>query len=420
MRPHLTGLWRHPDFLKLWAGQTVSAFGSVVGGTALQFAAILSLHASPVDMALLGAANLAPAILTGLVAGAWIDRLRRRPLMIAADLGRAALLGTIPLAAVLGIFRIQQLFVVAFLTGLLALVFDVSYQSYLPTLVSRESLVEGNSKVSATGSISEVSGFGLAGWLVQLFSAPITILIDAASFVVSALSIWAIGATEPRPVPLGERQSLRVEISEGVRIVLGHPILRALAVSSAIQKVSHGMIGPLYLLYVNQELGFEPGVMGTIFGIGGITSLLGATFAARLTRRFGFGPVMIYTLIVASLSVMVVGLAHGVTLFSVVLLVVGQLFPDPAWTIYEINNVSIRQTVTSNRFLGRVNASTQFANLGMALVGTFFGGLVGQLIGVRITLVLGAGIVLVAAIWLAFTPVRKLKAIPEPVQMCPP
>jgi hypothetical protein len=129
MRPHLTGLWRHPDFLKLWAGQTVSAFGSIVGRTALQFAAILSLHASPVDMALLGAANLAPGILTGLVVGAWIDRLRRRPLMIAADLGRAALLGTIPLAAVLGVFRIQQLFVVAFLTGHLALVFDVSHQS---------------------------------------------------------------------------------------------------------------------------------------------------------------------------------------------------------------------------------------------------------------------------------------------------
>jgi MFS family permease len=413
-------LWRHPDFLKLWAGQTVSAFGSIVGGTALQFAAILALHASPAEMALLSAANMAPGMLTGLVAGAWVDRLRRRPLLIAADFGRAALLATIPLAAVLGELQIVQLYVVAFLTGLLALVFEVSYQSYLPTLVSRENLVEGNSKVAATASISEVSGFGVAGWLVQLFSAPITILIDAASFVVSALSIWAIRVPEPLPAPPGERQSLRVEIAEGVRIVLGHPLLRALAVSSAIQQVSHGLIGPVYLLYVNQELGFAPGVMGTIFGIGGITSLLGATFAARVTRRLGYGPVMISTLVIASLSVMVVGLAHGVTLFSVVLLVVGQLFPDPSGTIYEINNVSLRQTVTPDRFLGRVNASTQFATLSVALVGTLVGGLVGQLIGVRLTLVLGAATMLVAALWLALTPVRKLKAIPEAVPATPP
>jgi MFS family permease len=415
MRTQLTGLWRQPDFLRLWSGQTISVLGSIVGGTALEFTAILVLHATPAQMALLAAANLVPGILTGLAAGAWIDRLRRRPLMIGADLGRAALLATIPLAALLGLLRIEHLVGVALLTGLLALTFDVAYQSYLPTLVLRDNLVEGNSKMSASSSVAEVSGFAVAGWLVQLLSAPMAILIDAFSFVVSAISIGMIRTAEPPPLPIAEREGLRREIVEGIWAVLGNPILRALAGSTMTRDLSLGMIGTVYLLFVSQELGFPPGILGTIFGIGGITSLLGAVLAGRVTRLLGFGPVMIYTLVIAGLTTMVVGLAQGVTIVSVLLLVTNQLFPDPSLAIYEINQLSLRQTITPDRLLGRVNASVRFAGLAAMLVGTLLGGVLGEMIGVRATLILGSGISVLAALWLAGTPIRGLKVAPGPV-----
>ncbi|MBI2760720.1 MAG: MFS transporter, partial [Chloroflexi bacterium] len=186
MRGRFTGLWRSPDFLKLWAGETVSVFGSFIGGTALQFTAVLTLHATPLEMALLVAMSQAPALVAGLMAGVWIDRLRRRPILIAADVGRALLLVSIPLSYAAGVLRIEQLYTVAFLTGILTIFFDVAYQSYLPSLVKREELVEGNSRLSGSASAAEFSGFSLAGWMVQVLGGPIAILIDALSFVWSA------------------------------------------------------------------------------------------------------------------------------------------------------------------------------------------------------------------------------------------
>jgi MFS family permease len=192
MRIHLTGLWRNPDFLKLWTGQTVSVFGSLITWTALQFTAIIALDATPFQVAVLTAAGPVAGILAGLVTGVWVDRLPRRPLMIAADLLRAILLAGIPLAALAGVLRIEQLYAVAFLTGVLTIIFDVAYQSYLPTLISRDDLLEGNSKLTASASAAEVGAFGISGWLVQLLTAPFAVLIDAASFVVSAVCLLLI------------------------------------------------------------------------------------------------------------------------------------------------------------------------------------------------------------------------------------
>ena len=195
MRSRRAGLWRHPDFLKLWAGQTVSLFSSLIGRFALPLVAVLTLDATRAQVALLHVVAMAPGILVGLFAGAWVDRLRRRPIMIRADLGRTLLLLWIPSAALLGLLRIEQLYVVAALTGTLTTFFDVAYRSYLPTLVRREALVEGNSKLQASGSVVEVASFGIAGALVQLLTAPIAILVDAASFLASALSLGLIRAT---------------------------------------------------------------------------------------------------------------------------------------------------------------------------------------------------------------------------------
>src|SRR5262249_23335746 len=198
-RPRFGGLWSHHDFMRLWAGQTVSQLGSTVTREALPYTAILALGATPIQMGLLGAAGAAPLLLLGLLAGVWVDRLRRRPVMIAADLGRAVLLLSVPGAYLLGLLRIEQLYVVAALVGVLSVFFDVAYQAFLPSLVQREQIFEGNSKLGMSGSVAEIAGPPLGGTLVQLVGGPVTILLDALSFVFSARSLLRIRAPEPAP-----------------------------------------------------------------------------------------------------------------------------------------------------------------------------------------------------------------------------
>src|SRR5437763_4347421 len=217
------GLWRHADFLKLWAGQTVSVFGDQIGLLALPLLAVLTLQANAAQMGILGAAERAPFLLVGLLAGVWADRLRRRPILIAADVGRALLFGSIPLAALLGLLTMPYLYLIAFLVGILTVFFDVAYQSYLPVLVSREQLVEGNSKLEISNSVSMIAGPGLAGGLVQLITAPLAILVDAAPFVLSVVPLLLKRAPEPAPPAPAERAPNRATIHEGVQKALCNP-----------------------------------------------------------------------------------------------------------------------------------------------------------------------------------------------------
>ncbi|MDQ3855187.1 MAG: MFS transporter, partial [Chloroflexota bacterium] len=385
VHPRFAGLWRHTDFLKLWTGQTISEFGSLIGGTALQFTAILVLKVTPFEVALLSAFGLVPALLAGPVAGVWVDRLSRRPLLIAADVGRAVLLATIPVAWLLHALRIEHLYVVAFAVGILEILFEVAYRSYLPSLVRREDLMEGNSKLSASNAVAEVGGFGIAGWLVQLLTAPLAILVDAVSFVVSALSVWLIRARETRPEPSGESASMRREIAEGAREVLHHPVLRPLAGCTLILELFGGMYGAVVVLYMVRGLGFEPGILGMIWGVGGASSLLGALLATRLARRWGIGPAMIGCLVLAGFGSCLIPLAEGATLLSAALLIAQQLTGDGAYTAYDINQLSLRQLVAPERLLGRVNASMRFVGLGATLLGTVAGGWLGGAIGLRAT-----------------------------------
>ncbi|MGQ0568631.1 MAG: MFS transporter [Armatimonadota bacterium] len=413
MDPHRPGLWHNPDFVKLWAAATISIFGSLITRTALPFTAILVLKATPVQIALLAAADLASQFLVGLVAGAWADRLRRRPIMIAADLGRAALLGTIPLAAFFHALRIEQLYAVAFLTGILTVFFDVADQSYLPTLVRREQLVEGNGKLSASASIAEVGAFGLSGWLVQLLTGPIAILIDALSFLWSALFVGLIRAPEPAPAPPGGGQSIRAEIAEGLRVVLGNPLLRAIAGCTLTANLSFRISGAVFLLFTTRELGFQPGIQGMIFAVGGVSSLLGALVAGRTAHRFGAGPVMIAGVVLMGVSMLLIPLAQGATMLALLLLVAQQL-GDGAFTVYDITQVSLRQAITPERVLGRANASIRFSMLGAMLAGSLLGGLLGETIGLRATLTAAAGGILLSALWLILSPLRTLRAPLEP------
>ena len=414
MRSRFTGLWRHPDFVRLWAGETISIFGSLIGYLALSFTAILWLDASPLEISILAGAQLVPGFVVGLVAGVWVDRLHRRPVMIVADMGRFVALLTIPAAALFDLLTIWQLYAVALAASTLTVFFDVAYQSYLPTLVARGQLVEGNAKLTASASVAEVGSFSLSGWLVQLLSGPGAILIDAVSFLGSAFFVWRIRTEEPPPVPEHERTGVWQEARAGLGFVLREPIVRSLAVANAIANCANRMVGVVFLLYLNKEVGFEPGVLGMIFAVGGVTSLAGSFFAGRAHLLGGLGRAMVLAALMRTCGQLFMPLATSVSPLGYGLLVANQ-FGDPGWSFYEINDVSLRQAVTPHEVQGRMFASCRFIDFGAMLLGTAIGGVLGELIGLRETLFAAVGLMGVSAVWLALSPVAKLKGAPEAV-----
>jgi MFS family permease len=384
----LSGLWKHSDFLRLWSGQTISVFGTMIGGTAMSFTAILYLKATPFQMGVLQALQVAPALLVGLFAGAWVDRLRRRPILIWADIARAAVLATIPLAAWLGGLRIWQVYAVTLVVSILALFFDVAYQAYLPALVGKADVLEGNSKLSASAAVAEFGGFSIAGWLVQALTAPVAVLIDAVSFVVSALTLGWIRAREDE-VLQEEQPDLHGEIVAGLRAVLHQPVLRACALAVLVHGLGGGAFGALVVLFMSRDLGFQPGLLAMTWAVGGLSSFLGAALASRFTDRLGVSLAMASGLALYGVSALLIPLAHGPTVLSITLLVLAQL-GDGLYIVYEINLLSLRQQMAPERLLGRVNATNRVLDLGAALVGSLLGGLVAGLVGVRPVLVAAA------------------------------
>jgi MFS family permease len=407
----LTGLWRHADFLRLWAGQTVSLFGSLIGRFALPLVAVLTLDASPAQVATLQIAEMAPGLLVGLLAGAWVDRLRRRPIMVWADLGRALLLFSIPAAALAGMLRVEQLYAVAILVGVLSTFFDVAYQSYLPTLVRREALVEGNSKLQASAAVVEVASFGVAGALVQLLTAPAALLVDAVSFLVSALSLASIRAPEPAPGPPAGRPNTWLEIREGLHFVLASPWLRPLVGVRATRDCFLYAWVSMLMLFLTRDLQLPPLLLGVLFGLGGISSLVGAFAAERVVRHRGAGRALITGLFLSCLSLLFVPLAGGPLLLIAALVGAQQLF-DGAATVYEINEASLIQGSTPDRLLGRVTASLRVVGWCAMIVGVLLGGLLGELIGPRGAMLVGAIGTLPAVLWLIFSPIRALQDMP--------
>jgi MFS family permease len=372
--------------------------------------AILVMNATPGQIAVLRAADLVPGFLIGLVAGVSVDRLRRRPLMIAADIGRALLLGSIPLVAFTGHVRIEQLYIVAVLASVLTIFFDVAEQSYIPAVVGRDRLLDANSKLATTQSIAEVGAFGIAGWLVQLFTAPIAIAIDAVTFVASAAFVTTIRSPEPPSGPRAERRSIWREMIEGLSALRADRSLRAIALSVATFECSFGIVGTVYSLYALRELGFMPGLLGLVFAVGGVSSLSAAMLAGRVTRRFGIGPTMIAGLVLGGIGILFMPLAHGAGIVALLLLLAQQVVGDGGATIYEINETSLRQTIAPAPLLGRINAGTRFAALGATLLGTGAGALLAQTAGYRPTLVVGAVAMLMGALVILRSPVGGRRA----------
>ena len=410
-RLRFDGLWRHPDFLKLWAGHTVSMAGSLIGRFALPLIAIISLDASPGQVALLRMADHLPGVVIGLVAGVWVDRLRRRPLMIWTDVGRAVLLLTIPLAAVLGILSLAQLVVVVIAAGTLTALFEIASRSYLPSVIAREELVEGNSKLQASSSIVEVAAFGFAGLLVQVLTAPIAILIDAFSFVVSAICLGGIRRPEPPVRPTTDGHTTWMAIREGLRLVVHDPILRAIAGAKATNELFLHIWVSMLLVFLTRDLELDPIVFGVLFAIGGVCSFFGAVVAGRVERWLGLGPTLIVSFFLGSAAVLTVPLAAGPFVLVVFLVGVQQLADAPA-TIYQIHEESLIQATVPDAALGRVTSCLRVIGWTAMLAGTVIGGVLGETVGPRTTMLIGGVGLLPAVLWLIFSPIRRLRSAP--------
>jgi len=410
------GLWRHPDFLKLWAGETVSQFGSQVTLLAVPTVAILLLHAGPFQVGVLSALEFLAFPTLGLVAGVYADRLRRRPIMIACDLGRMLALGSIPVAFFVNALTLGQLYVVALVTGVFTVFFDVSYQSYLPVLVDRPNLLDGNSKLEISRSAAQVSGPAVAGFLIQLIGGARAVAVDALSFLVSAIALSAIKKPEPQPKPstASGATGFVPEIKEGLEVVFKSPILWRIAGCTATSNLGSSMIfGAVLLVFMYRDLHLSAAVVGIIFAIGSAGGLLGAFLASAISQRLGLGRTLAVVTLTDGLALLLTPLAllgAPVIVLSATGLITGLCVP-----VYNINQVSLRQAITPDRVQGRMNATMRTIVWGTFPVGGVLGGILGTSVGVVPTLILGGAISTLAALWIFLGPVIRLKKQPAPV-----
>jgi MFS family permease len=404
-------LWQHRDFLKLWVGQTVSELGTVVTRTAVPLVALLVLGAGPWELAVLVIVTSAGVLLVGLFAGAWVDRLRRRPLLIWDDFIRAALLLSIPVAFALGALRIEQLYVVMFLESCLGALFDAAYPAYLPTLIGRDRLVEGNSRLATSSSIAEIGGPGFAGALVQVVSAPFAILVDAVSFVVSALSLLMIRSPEPPRPPRETTTRIVHEIAEGLRVVRRHAIVFPLAARSVPAHVFGAFYGVLYSIYLLRELHLDPFLLGIVISAGGVGSLVGSLFASRVVNALGIGRALVGTAIAASVLGVLTPLAQGPVALAALMVFLPQLIGDGLQTIEGVAERSLIQGVVPDRVLGRVNATLDVVSHGIGYpLGALVAAFIAEQIGVRGAIAIGWAGMALSILWVVFSPVPRLRS----------
>jgi len=409
-------LWRHSDFLKLWTGETVSEFGSQITLLAVPTVAILILHAGPFQVGLLSALEFLAFPTLGLVAGVYADRLRRRPIMIVCDIGRLLALGSIPIAFSLHVLTLEQLYVVALFTGIFTVFFDVSYQSYLPVLVDRPNLIEGNTKLEVTRSGSQIAGPAVAGFLIQLIGGARAVAVDAVSFLVSALALALIRKPEPEPQPgtASGKTGFIPEMREGIDVVFKNPILWRIAGCTATTNLGSNMIfGAVFLIFAYRDLHLTAAVVGIIFAISSGGWLVGAFVASWAARTLGLGTTLGLSILAGGL----VTLATPLALLGAPALVLSVLGFMTNFTVpvYNINQVSLRQSITPDRVQGRMNATMRTIVWGTIPIGAFTGGILGTAIGVVPTIIIGGAISALAALWIFVGPVRRLKEQPAPV-----
>jgi MFS family permease len=411
--PRRGGLWHHLDFRRLWIGETVSQFGTMVSQLALPLVAILVVHASTFEVGLLTAFETVAFLLVGLPAGAWVDRMRFRTVLIVNDLIRAVALGSIPLAQAIGALTIGQLYVVALLTGVSTVFFDVAYQSYLPELVDRSALVDGNAKLQASESVSQIAGPSVGGLLIQAITAPYAVLVDAASFLWSAAWVSAIKARPAKPRRKPDRHLGR-EIKEGLSFVIGNPMLRAIAMCTGSSNLFNAVYFAVFYVLLARDLDVSPGLIGLIMSTSAIGGLVGSLLAARIAARLGQGPTIWISILVAAPTSFVAPFIHRD--WTLVLLAVAQILFWGTVVVYNITQVSFRQGLCPPELLGRMNATMRFLVWGTMPLGGLLGGVLGSTIGVRPTLLVAAIGSVLPVLPVFFSPLRRLRELPSYVE----
>ena len=415
-------LWRHRAFMLFWSGETVSLFGTQVTMLALPLTAVLTLQATASQLGWIRFAEALPFVLFTLVFGAWVDRRRRKPALILANAARGALIALVPLLAVLGLLRLPLLAAIAFGMGVFAVLFDVTWLAYVPTLVQTDDLVEANGKASTSAAAAEVAGPGLGGVLVQTLSAPLALVADALSYAVATATLLAIRAPEPAPRAQADqpRRLLR-EIREGAQVVWANPTLRAITVMSGLWNMLFGVADTLFVFYAVRELGIGAGALGGVFAVGAVGGLIGAAISTRLGRRGRFGPVLGVAFTCGSLPWLLLPGVTGPRTLEIAGFTLAYFVIRLGLGLWGVLVLSYRQAVTPNHLQGRVGASMRFVSYGLGALGYALAGTLPALTGLRPALWLAAlGFVAILLITLLATPIPRLRSIPTSPEIAAP
>ncbi|MGX7824787.1 MFS transporter [Actinokineospora sp. 24-640] len=407
----LLPLRRNRSFVLLWSGQSVSLVGSQVTVVALPLVAALSLGAGAWEMGVLAACSRAPYLVFGLPAGVWVDRLPRRRVLMTCVLGQAAVLGLVPAAAGLDVLTLPLLFGVAFAAGALAVFADIASLALVPMVVPRAQLTNGQGALEASASGSQIAGPALSGWLVQALTAPVAILADALSFLVSAVTLSGI-RVEERPRDTGAAPSMLRQIAAGGRAVFGPPILRYVTLCTATHIFFFNAFLAVLVLYLARDLGLSPGLLGLTLSAGAVGGLLGSVLASRIGRRFGLGPTMTAAITLAGLGSLPIVLADDASGRSIALVVGSQILLWFALQVYNVHQVPVRYALTEESMHGRVNATIRTTVWGTAPIGALAGGAVGDLVGMRAALLVGGIGAALASLWLIATRVSAVRDLP--------
>ncbi len=407
-----SGLLANRDFVKLWTGQTVSLIGTQVTQFSMPLVAVLTLNATVLQVGILNALRFVPVLLLSLFAGVWLDRRRRRPILICCAVGNALLIGLVPVASVTGVLSIGLLYVVTTLVGLLNMIFDVGALSYVPHLVDRRHLSQANSRLQASNAVAGISGPGLAGLLIGLITAPITLSVDAVSYLASALGLIAITRREPEPERPAERQSVGRSIAEGLRAVYGSRLLRALLTQSAALNLFFGAVITVFVVYAVRYLHLTPFKLGLVLGASAVGALTGALFSTRIRMRLGLGRSMVVNTIGLSAAPLLMIIPRGAGLGSMIILICSHLLYGSNVSMFNVTAITMRQTVTPRRVLARMNATYRMLLFGAPLFGALMGGLLGDALGLRPALIISLIAMTSPVLWIPFSPVFRLREMP--------
>ena len=395
-----------PGFRRLWFGQTVSQFGSQITVLALPLTAVLILHASTFQVGLLTTAGFAPWLLIGLPAGVWVDRVRRKPVMIAADAARVLVLASVPAAYALGALTLAQLYVVTFACGVATVFFDVACYSLVPGLAGREHVAEANAKLQASTSVAGVGGPATAGVLIGALTAPVAVAVDAVSFAVSAVSLLAIRDPEPAPAPAPARH-LRAEMGEGLRFVRRQPILQMTTGCSATSNLFVSAVLAVSVVFLVRQGHAGPGTIGVLMSLGAVGGLAGALASGALARWAGTARIIWLSLVVSSPFALLIPLTTpgpGLVCFAA-----GDAAITFGAAVYTIHQASYRQLLTPHQLLGRMNATIRFLTWAAIPLGGLLGGALGGTLGNRAALWACTIGYCLAPVWLLASPLRRMR-----------